>query len=104
MNLQQTIERKIRDALTPLHLEVENESHRHSVPPDAQTHFRLVVVSDQFEGEMLVHRHRRINRLLQQEFDSGLHALALHTLTPEEWFRKGCTTADSPQCLGGKQG
>ena len=28
-----------------------------------------------------------------------IHALALHTLTPEEWFAKGGTAPTSPPCL-----
>lgn len=103
MNRQQIIESIIRDSLNPLHLEVIDESSQHSVPEGAQSHFKLVIVSDRFEGESLVARHRRINGLLKQEFDTGLHALALHTMTPQEWFEKGGTAPDSPECLGGSK-
>lgn len=102
MNVQQSIEKKIREALVPMHLEVVNESHMHNVPEGAQSHFKLVIVSDRFEGELLIKRHRRVNSLLQGEFESGLHAMALHTMTPEEWFQKGGTAPDSPECMGGK--
>ena len=101
MNRQQTIEQKIRDSLAPMQLEVIDESHQHNVPAGAQSHFKLVVVSAQFQGESLVARHRRVNGLLKDEFAAGLHALALHTMTPEEWFDKGGTAPDSPECLGG---
>ena len=102
MNVQQSIEKKIREALVPMHLEVVNESHMHNVPEGAQSHFKLVIVSDRFEGEILIKRHRRVNSLLQADFESGLHALALHTMTPEEWFQKGGTAPDSPECMGGE--
>ena len=95
------IERKIRDALGPMHLEVIDESHQHNVPEGSESHFKLVVVSDQFQGEPLINRHRRINLLLKQELETGLHALSLHTMTPEEWYRKGGEIPATPECMGG---
>ena len=67
MSVQDGIESKIRTALDPTHLEVVNESHMHSVPPGSESHFRLVVVSDRFEGQTRVARHQTINRLLAGE-------------------------------------
>ncbi|MES9962427.1 MAG: BolA/IbaG family iron-sulfur metabolism protein [Candidatus Sedimenticola sp. 20ELBAFRAG] len=99
--MQKTIEQKIQDALKPMHLEVIDESHMHNVPEGAQSHFKVVVVSDQFEGKNLLARHRLVNNLIKQEFDQGLHALALHTMTPQEWFDKGGVAPNSPECLGG---
>jgi BolA protein len=101
--MQQTIENKIREALTPMHLEVIDESHMHSVPEGAQSHFKVVVVSEQFNGLSLVARHRAVNALLREQFTQGLHALALHTMTPEEWFAKGGGAPESPLCLGGSK-
>jgi BolA protein len=51
----------------------------------------------------LVTRHRLVNRALSTELTSGLHALALHTWTPDEWFDKGGQAPDSPPCLGGSK-
>jgi BolA protein len=101
MSVQQTIETKIRSALAPSHLEVINESHMHSVPPGSESHFRVVVVSEQFEDLPLVRRHQRINRILERELQEGLHALSLQTLTASEWTRRGGKTLASPACLGG---
>ncbi len=50
MSVQQNIETKIRSSLAPSHLEVIDESHMHSVPPGSESHFRVVVVSERFEG------------------------------------------------------
>jgi BolA protein len=61
------------------------------------------MVSDAFADEKLIARHRRVNRVLSEELAGGIHALALHTLTPEEWFNRGGTVADSPPCLGGSK-
>jgi BolA protein len=83
MSRHDRIQSAVREALAPMHLEVTDESHMHSVPEGAESHFKLLVVSEQFEGQGLVARHRAVNRLLRGEMDQGLHALALHTLTPE---------------------
>jgi BolA protein len=97
------IESKLNESLAPLHLELVDESHLHSVPEGAESHFRLTVVSREFGGKTLLQRHRTVNGLLAQEFAGGLHALALHTLTPEEWFARGGQIPDSPPCLGGSK-
>ncbi len=102
-SVQNSIEAKIRGALAPAHLEVINESHMHSVPPGSESHFKLVIVSDRFEGEPRVKRHQRVNRVLAQELKENIHALALQTLTPSEWGRRGGTTPESPPCLGGSK-
>jgi len=101
MSVKETIEQQLREALSPLHLQVVDETHMHNVPKDAQSHFKVTLVSVAFEGESLVHRHRRVNKLLQPQFDAGLHALALHTMTPQEWFDRGSKAPDTPECLGG---
>jgi len=99
--MQTIIKTRISEALKPTHLEVVDESHMHNVPEGAQSHFKVVVVSNQFEGKNLVSRHRMVNALLKDAFDQGLHALALHTMTPAEWFEKGGETPNSPECMGG---
>lgn len=104
MSRQSRIRARIQEAFDPLHLEIADESRMHSVAPDAESHFRLLVVSERFAGQGLVARHRALNRLLQDELRSGLHALALHTWTPEEWFEKGGAAPASPPCLGGSKG
>ncbi len=52
---------------------------------------------------MLVARHRRVNDILADLLDGQIHALALHTLTPDEWFERGGDERDSPPCLGGSK-
>lgn len=100
MNRHDRITAVVTEALAPTHLELVDESHNHAVPAGAQSHFKLLVVSEQFAGLGLVARHRTLNRLLHAEFDQGLHALALHTWTPQEWFDKGGAAPESPPCLG----
>ena len=100
MSVQQTIENKIFKALSPNHLLVMNESHMHSVPPGSESHFKLVVVTESFEGVPRVRRHQTVNSILKDELAGPLHALSMETLTPEEWEKKGGVVRESPDCLG----
>ena len=102
-SLRDQIIEKLTDALHPLQLNVENESHQHNVPLNSETHFKVTVVSSLFEGKPLVGRHQSIYALLKKEMAAGLHALALHTYTPDEWRQKGGSVTPSPQCLGGSK-
>ena len=89
-------------ALEPSELLILNESDNHSVPPNSETHFRVVVVAQKFIGLPRLKRHRQVQAALKAEFDSGLHALAIEALTPEEWSQKN-GPAVSPDCRGGSQ-
>lgn len=89
--VRQAIVNKLQEALHPTKLRVEDESHKHAGHagnptgrPDAETHFRVEVVSEAFGGRTLVQRHRMVYKLLDREFQSGLHALAVQAYTPDE--------------------
>lgn len=101
MNLQQHIEQKLESGLAPVFLEVVNESGQHNVPPGSESHFKVTIASAHFSGQRLLARHRMVNELLSEELAGPLHALALHTLTPDEWFERAGQTPDSPPCQGG---
>lgn len=104
MSIQATIEAKLTDALEPEFLEVENESHMHNVPPDSESHFKVTVVTAEFNDKLLLARHRILNQLLKEELQGSVHALSLHTLTPAEWQEKNGVVSKSPPCLGGSGG
>jgi len=101
MTVQETIERKLAVSLEPAHLEVINESYMHSVPPGSESHFKVVVVADSFDGVSLVRRHQRVHGILEKELKEDVHALSMQTLTPEEWTARGGRVMQSPECLGG---
>ncbi len=100
MSVEDDITEKLQTGLKPSHLEVINESHMHNVPPGSESHFKVIAVTEAFEGKMLVARHRMINQLLADELAGPVHALALHTMTPDEWLEKG-GAPQSPPCMGG---
>lgn len=98
--MQTTIEQKLAQEFDTDYLQVENESHMHNVAPGSESHFKVTIVSHSFDNQMLIKRHRMVNSALQQEIQQ-IHALALHTLTPQEWQARAGNVADSPKCRGG---
>ncbi|KAJ1769476.1 BolA domain UV induced protein Uvi31 [Coemansia sp. RSA 487] len=90
--MEQTIRRVITEALEPTDIEIENESHkhRHHVAmrgvESTETHFRIKIVSQKFDGMTQVKRHREVYALLRDELqqEGGIHALGLVTKTPKE--------------------
>jgi stress-induced morphogen len=101
--LQERIVQKLTAALQPVHLDVINESHMHSVAPGSETHFKVLVVSPVFEGQPLVLRHRAVNGVLAEELRGGVHALSIRALTPSQWEADGAAGFKSPPCLGGSK-
>lgn len=102
MNRFNRIQSLVQENLKPLHLELENESSQHSVPPGSETHFKLLVVAQDFQGLSRVDRQRLIHALLDQEFKVGLHALTIRALTPEEWEKQNPDSFVSPNCQGSR--
>jgi BolA protein len=82
------IERKLRERLGALHVEVVDESHLHVGHAGAASgagHFRALVVSPRFDGLSLVAAQRLVYEALGDEMGSAIHALSVQTLTPERW-------------------
>ena len=87
INRKQRLETILSGQFAPGYLEVLNESHRHQVPADSETHFKVSMVSSMFTNCQPLARHRMVYKLLNAELSSGLHALSLHLYTEEEWQR-----------------
>ena len=100
MTVESDITSALEAAFHPSLLRVENESHRHNVPRDSETHFKVTLVTASFEGERSVRRHQSVYGVLAEWLEGPVHALALHTYTPEEWENTG-VAPDSPDCRGG---
>ena len=86
--LREKIERKIRERLTAVYVEVIDESGKHAGHAGAASgggHFILKVVSDQFKGVSLLDRNRQVFDILCEEMKGEIHALAVKAMTPQEW-------------------
>ncbi len=101
MSLQAVIEKKLNEIFAPEYLIVENESHMHNVPAGSEMHFKVQIVSDSFADQMLIKRHRAVNKALEEELAGPIHALSMHTFTPQEWAERNGQVQDSPPCAGG---
>lgn len=102
MSIAIVVEEKLRTAISVSELQIANESHMHSGPA-TDSHFKLVLVSDDFVGKRLVQRHQMIYKILAEELQNPIHALAMHLYTEEEWFRKNGEVMPSPSCKGGSK-
>lgn len=98
VNVANSIENKLTAALQPDHLELINESHMHAGPA-TDSHFKLVLVTPQFDGLNRVKRHQLVYKTLAEELAGPVHALALHLHTPAEWTAQQAVP-DSPLCAG----
>jgi BolA protein len=52
--IQQAITEALTTSLKPVHLEVINESYMHNVPKGSESHFKVLVVSKEFDGLALI--------------------------------------------------
>jgi stress-induced morphogen len=71
------IEKRIEDALPG----AEVTAHDLTGTSD---HFRVQVISEQFEGQSAIQRHRMIYDTLSDVMGGAIHALSLSTTTPNE--------------------
>ena len=96
---QAWIEQRLAEAFAPAHLEVLNTSHGRK---EDESHFKVVVVSDAFEGKRLVGRHRAVTQAVAEDDGTlGFHSLEIGVAkTPAEWAANDAVPA-SPKCAGG---
>lgn len=89
MNRLERIQALLEEQFSPKVLEVKDESHKHAGHAEAgaalESHYRLLIVAEAFEGTSKVERHRMVNRALAAEFEQGLHALSIQALSPAEY-------------------
>jgi BolA protein len=88
MAVADTIRRKLSAALSPLRLDITDDSRRHAGHAGAraggETHFTVEIVAAAFAGKSRVERQRMVYAALADELRVQVHALALATLTPDE--------------------
>lgn len=88
--LYTSIKKKLCAAFNPVKLTVNDDSHMHRGHAGIQgsatteTHFSVEIVSDAFSGVNRVQRQRLVNKVLEEEFNEGLHALAITCKAPSE--------------------
>lgn len=93
----------LSDGLAPTHMTLDNESHMHAGHYEGkESHFKLVIVSNDFAGKRLIARHQAVYAIASPFLmanGGSIHALAIHAYTPDEWSALS-SAPDSPQCAG----
>ncbi len=90
MSMHDIIVNKLTAAFSPSTLRVEDESDQHAGHAghdhgeSGETHFRVYIVTNAFDGKSRVDRHRMVNQLLATELAGSVHALAIHAYAPSE--------------------
>lgn len=51
-------------------------------------HFRVTIVSPDFEALSLIQRHRKVYATLGTDVGGAIHALSIQAFTPTEWEKK----------------
>ncbi len=88
MSVSQDIRRKLERALAPERLVIEDQSHFHighaGAREGGESHFRLEIVAEAFEGASRIDRERMIHRCLAEELAGPIHALSIAARAPGE--------------------
>jgi BolA protein len=88
MGTRERIADELTKTFAPERLDVVDESHQHAGHaghrPGGETHYRVYIVSQAFQGKSRIERHRMINETLASELQGGVHALAIHASAPGE--------------------
>jgi len=82
------IRQRLEAELSPESLQVEDESHMHVGHEGAKGglgHFRVLVVSDKFQGQSLIKRHRLVYQAMGNLMQTDIHALTIEAFTPDEF-------------------
>jgi len=98
MNRDQRI-KQILQVLNPTHIDLQNNSakHAHHIESmkhnnqflsEGESHYKMTIVSSEFEGLSRLDRQRKVLSLLESEFKTGLHALELKTFSVNEYNRQ----------------
>jgi BolA protein len=84
------ITRRLAEAFDPETLGVEDESYLHEGhegAKDGRGHFRVLIITEVFEGKSMIERHRMIYRVLGEMMRLDIHALAIDAWSPDELDR-----------------
>ena len=96
MSVYETIISQLNLSFDVENLFLENESFMHNVSPNSETHFKLVIVSNDFAELTNIKRHQCIYNALNDTM-SRIHALSIQAFTHDEYL-KNPIILKSPDC------
>ena len=95
-NRENTIKNILLSEFSPSVLQIVNESYMHNVPEGSESHFKVVLVSNNFKNIKNVERHQAVYKSLKNVMES-IHALSIHTFDESE-YKENPQLIDSPNC------
>jgi len=96
MSAHETIVSQLNLSFDVENLFLENESFMHNVPLNSETHFKLIIVSNDFTDLTNVKRHQCIYKALNDTM-TRIHALSIQAITLDEYL-KNPIILESPDC------
>lgn len=86
--VRRRIEDRLKAALSPVQLEIIDDSASHAghagARPGGESHFTVDIVSEAFAGQSRIARHRLVNHALAEELAGPVHALVIRARAPGE--------------------
>ncbi|MCP4923693.1 MAG: BolA family transcriptional regulator [bacterium] len=86
---QEQLQDLLQEKFSIRYLDVIDESHKHkghaSAPKEGQSHFQVLIITDDFKDKSRVMRHKMVYEALGNAFEEGVHALSIRAFTPIEW-------------------
>jgi BolA family transcriptional regulator, general stress-responsive regulator len=81
-----SLQQALQTALTPLSLQIEDDSALHAGHAGAREggHFRVAIVAAAFRGRSQLERHRLVYAAVAPLLGQGVHALSIQAHAPEE--------------------
>jgi stress-induced morphogen len=84
------IARRLRETLSPDHLEIRDDSAQHAGHAEVlagdgsslETHLHITIQAEAFRTQSRLERQRLVQSLIADEFQRGLHALSMECRVP----------------------
>ena len=96
MFVQNKIEKLLKDNLNVSNLLIRNDSYKHNVPPNSESHFNVQIVSDDFEDLSQIQRHKIVYKAVGALL-TEIHAFSITAMTTSE-FKENPSLRDTPDC------
>ena len=88
----EAIEDALREILQAEYVAINDQSALHAGHQGALSgggHYQILVVSERFRGISRVEAQRLVYAALGDLMKHDIHAISMHTLTPEQWSEQG---------------
>ena len=95
-SIENKIINTLNECMNIYSLKILNESFMHNVPEDAESHFKIVIVSNDFNNLSHTQRHKLVYKHLDTIMND-IHALSIQSFNEDE-FKLNPIILDSPEC------